>query len=230
MIVNILIDFETAAKSERAAILSIGAVPFVLPSENILFIDPVTGGNLIFSDVLRRDCGEFFTTINATSCVMEGMEFDQDTVNWWSRQSPEAKSQFSSDTNSLMNVEQAFIALINFIRSIKQKYECDICIWTQGTDFDIPKLRYCCTRIAEISEDNLPWRYNAVRDARTYVLEGLALLFGRKPVKEAYKDIPDNPEAASLVTHDVLSDCYKSIWSVTQVNQMLMQAIREKQE
>lgn len=228
MIVNILIDLETAAKTERAAILSIGAVPFILPSDDVLYVDALTGGQVLQSQALE-DVQPFFATINATSCVMEGMEFDQDTVNWWSRQSTEAKSQFG-DAGRAMNIEQAFIGLIEYIRGIKNTFGCDIQIWTQGTDFDIPKIRYCCTRIAEIPEEQLPWRYNAVRDARTYVLEGLAMIHGRKSAKDAYKDIPSNPKADAIVSHDVIGDCYKSIWSVTQVNMMLMKAMRERHD
>lgn len=228
MVVNILIDLETAAKTERAAILSIGAVPFILPSDDVLFVDAATGSSALQSKALE-EIQPYFTSINATSCVMEGMEFDQDTVNWWSRQSLEAKSQFN-DTDRAKNIEQAFIGLIEYIRGIRNKFGCDIQIWTQGTDFDIPKIRYCCTKIADIPEEQLPWRYNAVRDARTYVLEGLALLNGRKPAKDAYKDIPADPHADCIVSHDVISDCYKSIWSVRQVNSMLMTAMREKRE
>ena len=228
MTLNILIDLETAAKTERAAILSIGAVPFILPSDDVLYVESVTDGRVLQSKAIA-DITPYFTSINATSCIMEGMEFDQDTVNWWSRQSSEAKSQFN-DTDRAKNIEQAFIGLIEYIRNLKQQFGCDIQIWTQGTDFDIPKIRYCCTKIAEIPEEQLPWKYNAVRDARTYVLEGLALLNGRKPTKEAYKDIPENPNADCIVSHDVIGDCYKSIWSVKQVNTMLLQALREKEE
>ena len=227
--VNILIDFETAAMSERAAILSIGAVPFVLPSDDV---DTTCQTNGMTSKLSRdvRGLLPFSAVINATSCIMSGMEFDQNTVDWWSRQSEDSKAQFSGEGSEVKNIEQAFLSLIAYIRDIKTLLDCDICIWTQGSDFDIPKLRYCCTRIAEIPENQLPWRYNAVRDARTYVLEGLALLFGRKPVKEAYKDILPAPNSETLVTHDVLSDCYKSIWSVTQVNTMLMKSMRERKE
>lgn len=228
MIVNILIDLETAAKSERAAILSIGAVPFILPSDDVVFVDRESGGCSSHSEAIA-DTQPYFTSINATSCVMEGMEFDQDTVNWWSRQSIEAKSQFN-DTDRAKNIEQAFIGLIEYIRGIKNKFGCDIQIWTQGTDFDIPKIRYCCTKIAEIPEEQLPWKYNAVRDARTYVLEGLALVHGRKPTKEAYHDIPADPHADAIVSHDVIGDCLKSIWSVKQVNKMLMEAIRQTKD
>ena len=228
MIVNILIDLETAAKTERAAILSIGAVPFILPSDDVLFVDNVSGGSALQSKALE-EIPPYFTAINATSCIMSGMDFDQETVNWWSRQSTEAKIQFGDATRA-KNIEQAFIGLIEYIRGIKNEFGCDIQIWTQGTDFDVPKIRYCSSRIAEIPEDQLPWRYNAVRDARTYVLEGLAMIHGRKPTKDAYKDIPVNPNAEVMVSHDVLSDCYKSIWSVQQVNLMLMQAMRERKE
>lgn len=223
MTINILIDLETAAKTERAAILSIGAVPFILPSDDVYYADNETGGTSSLSKAVS-EVQPYFAAINATSCIMEGMEFDQDTVNWWSRQSNEAKNQFA-DNDRVKNIEQAFIGLVEYIRNIKQKFGCEIQIWTQGTDFDVPKIRYCCTKIAEIPEDQLPWKYNAVRDARTYVLEGLAILHGRKPTKDAYKDIPADPHADTIISHDVICDCLKSIWSVKQVNEMLFQII-----
>ena len=229
-ILHICIDFETAALGERAAILSVAAVPFLLPSDNPS--NHANGGELSDDDLELTDRYEeiadriaqlepFHKFINATSCVMAGMDFDPDTVKFWANQPDEAKLQFAAA--DYVSVRTAFELLVVWLSSIKSDLHCDLRLWCQGTDFDIPKLRYCCTTLLSLDEKELPWKYYQVCDARSYCLENLALLFGRKEGNKAiYADIPQN-DAGDWDRHSALGDAQRTAYNVRQVNRMLME-------
>lgn len=229
-ILHICIDFETAALGERAAILSVAAVPFLLPSDDPSKI--AHGGELTDADIelsaQYEDMAEhiaqldpFHKFVNATSCVMAGMDFDPDTVKFWANQPDESKLQFASC--EYVSVRTAFECLVTWLKSIKEDLKCDLRLWCQGTDFDIPKLRYCCTTLLSLPEKELPWKYYQVCDARSYVLENLALLFGRKEGNKAiYADIPQ-AEAGDWDRHSALGDAQRTAYNVQQVNRMLME-------
>lgn len=223
-IVHICIDFETAALGERAAILSVAAVPFLLPSD-CRAADAQSSSDLATHYAEIRDyiaqLDAFHVFVNATSCVMAGMDFDPDTVQFWANQPDEAKLQFATD--DYVSVRTAFELLVSWLSDLKRSLDCDLRIWCQGTDFDIPKLRYGCTTLLGISERDLPWRYNQVCDARSYCLENLALLFGRKEGNKAiYADIPQS-DAQAWDRHSALGDAQRTAYNVQQVNRMLME-------
>ena len=217
-IVHICFDTETAALGERAAILSISALPFLLPSDNSsLSPYPLS---LIHS---LEEHPHFSANINATTCVMAGMDFDPATVKFWSEREPEAKMQVV--TQPAVSLREAIESFIAYVADIKATFDCDVRLWCQGTDFDVPKLRYCATTLLGIPEKSLPWKYNQVCDARTYIVENLALLFGRKEGNKAiYADIP--APAEEWTQHDALSDVKRTIWNIVSVNKMLTERLK----
>lgn len=232
-IVHICIDFETAALGERAAILSVAAVPFLLPSDNPVLVKKVelTDEEAHLSDKYLQLAGHlqnlapFHQFVNATSCVMAGMDFDPETVKFWANQPDEAKLQFT--TEDYVSVRTAFELLVSWISGVKHEYDCDIRLWCQGTDFDIPKLRYGCTTLISMNEKDLPWKYYQVCDARSYCLENLALLFGRKEGNKAiYADIPQDG-ACDWDRHSALGDAQRTAYNVRMVNQMLIERMAD---
>ncbi|CAJ0592259.1 unnamed protein product [Cylicocyclus nassatus] len=194
-------DFETAALDERAAILSVACVPFVIDSDkpDARFKESCIGST------------NYLAVVDATSCVMAGLHFDQDTVDFWARQSDEAKAHLMMQQH--VSVREAIEGLVQYIAGMKQELNADeVRIWSQGTDFDIPKLRYCTSRVLGIAEKDLPWKYFEACDARSFVLEGLASIFGRKPGKKQYEDIPQD-DAPKGSKHDPLYDCRRTIYN-----------------
>lgn len=208
-ILHFCIDFETAALDERAAILSVACVPFVIDSDkpDANFKESCIGST------------NYLAVVDATSCVMAGLHFDQDTVDFWARQSDEAKARLMMQQH--VSVREAIEGLVQYIAGMKQEHNADeVRIWAQGTDFDIPKLRYCTTHVLGIAEKDLPWKYFEACDARSFVLEGLASIFGRKPGKKQYEDIPQD-DAPKGSKHDPLYDCQRTIYNVCTVKAML---------
>lgn len=195
--INMAVGIETLSKRSTAAIIGIAARVF----------DP-NGG------CVEGEDKDFHVAIDATSCAMLGMDFDPDTVYWWSRKSDEQKKQFEL-TESIKN---ALSHLSLFIEDIKLANDADeVIIWCQGTDFDIPILRnaFVCVN-NDREEKTLPWKYSNVRDSRTYILENIRLMYPN--CEEPYSVIPKRPDWNK---HDALSDVDQLIHNVQWVTRQL---------
>jgi len=81
-----MIDLETMALTQNAAIVSIGAVMF-------------TG---------RSICEEFYCNIDLQSSLQAGLELDGDTVMWWMRQKKAARKVLVDKPVSLYNALSMF--------------------------------------------------------------------------------------------------------------------------
>lgn len=105
---NIMIDFETFAVSNKAAVASLGFAVFT--RENII------------------DSGGW--TINVASSLLAGGEVDPDTMDWWKSQSVEAKSDLIHGGICIENV------LVE-LTSVWERHKCKA-VWAHGATFDIP--------------------------------------------------------------------------------------------
>lgn len=104
-----MVDIETIATSNNAAIITIAAVRF---------------------DALgRSDKMETLELlIDADDCISRGFDVDESTLTWWAKQSPEA--QFSAfEKTPRTTLDQALSELSKFV------FTCDR-IWCQGMNFD----------------------------------------------------------------------------------------------
>ena len=182
-IANIAVDIETLSKRSTAAIIGIAAMPFSLGYDQV-----------------ANEGAYFHMAIDATSCAMHGLHFDQSTVEWWSKQPEDAKRQF----DYTHDIVHALEALAFYIRETKKDNGADVVrIWCQGTDFDISILRNVFALVFnDPKEEKLPWNYYDVRDSRTFINEGLRLLY---PSDD--NPIDRVPKAEGLRKHDVVSDC-----------------------
>ena len=128
-----------------------------------------------------------------------------DTVKWWSKQSDEAKASVLEPPALLSTALQEFA---NWLNAIRMKYDADIILWSQGSDFDFPILRNAYRACGL----DVPWDYQSQRDARTFILEGLYITHGDTD----YHRIPDMvTEEGSWVRHSALSDAQRTAWSVS---------------
>lgn len=200
-VVNIALDIETLSKRPTAAIIYIAAKAFSLGDNK------VTGEKL-----------EFKQAVDATSCVMLGLDIDPATVKWWSERPEKAKEQFSYSSNLLY----VLMGLSDFIQKVKEGNEVEeVVLWCQGTDFDIAILRNAfVAAYNDRAEKHLPWKYANVRDSRTFIHEGVRLI--DPSVDDPYSIIPKNPD---WVEHDAMSDCNQLIHNVTWVNDKLTELL-----
>lgn len=104
---------------------------------------------------------------------------DPATIQFWMKQVSEGKPipMGTSDPAQLP------IAL----NRLYKDHACET-IWAQGTDFDIPMIKF---RFNQLSMD-VPWKYNAVRDCRTMF--------------KVFEAIADNAKVENLNRHDAFND------------------------
>lgn len=205
-VLNIAVDTETLSRRSTAAIIGIAARVF----------DPDGG-------CVEGEDRDFHVAIDATSCAMLGMDFDQDTVDWWSRKSDEQKKQFELTDR----IKSALSKFSIFIEDMMLLNEADIVrIWCQGTDFDIPILRNAfVSAYKDRSEKTIPWKFNEVRDSRTYILENIRLMYPN--CEDPYSVIP---KRADWNKHDALSDVDQLIHNVQWVTRQLFNRLAPIQQ
>ena len=134
---DIMIDIETLSTATDAAIVSIGAVRFDLTTGEI--------------------DSTIYIKVNKQSCVDYGLRVDVDTIEWWFKQSEEAKAQFLSH-HDRKPLDEALIDLSEFIDE-------DDYVWGNGINFDCAILR----NAYKVCDVPLPWSTKNERDVRTLV-------------------------------------------------------------
>lgn len=213
-VINIALDIETLSRKENAAIISLAAVPFHKNGEG----DSVLKYPFEWLDeeYSKMEFAPFYEVVNATSCAMVGMDFEPETVKFWSEQEDMAKAEFSiNQAHSIRDVLEGFV---NYIIAIKEKFDVDVCIWCQGTDFDMPIICNAIRNVLQIKE--VPWRYNQIRDSRTWILEAVELIHGE--LEDSYSVLPQNDK---WTKHSALSDAIRLAENVAAINRMLRENI-----
>jgi DNA polymerase III epsilon subunit-like protein len=207
--INVVVDIETLSLRPDAAIISIAAVPFMLDKESLDNNDKYGYTGVPAFDEMTKDisCPEeyapFYETIDATSCAMAGLAFDMDTVKFWSEMPDEAKSAIMEKPR--VSIRQALEDFVAYLENLKAQHKTDeLIIWIQGSDFDLPVLKNAMYKVLGLTPETLPWRYRNIRDARTFMLESLSLVYPDTPVNELYGKLLPYDE---LTKHNSLHDC-----------------------
>ena len=217
--IDITFDFETVSTAPDAAPMQLGAIVWNRNTElDTPFMDYV-----------------FNTAIDLRTCAVEGFSFDQDTIDWWSRQNDTSKQCVTE--GECYAVDRAFQQFCEWIEEMKKKYEADtVCLWCQGQDFDFPILK----TIARKFNLKMPVHQHYFRDCRTYVLETALILADTHSAPEGFtfnvSDILEKPMRAydlipklpakiieNRTQHDAIYDCLRSTWSVWHCMKFLKQ-------
>lgn len=221
--IDLTFDWESCSLSPTAAVMSIGAVAWKRYSKESPFFNEGDG-------VLRNST--FSAHVDLRSMFLNGFAFDQSTAEWWAKQSDEAKAALlanDSDDAPCQPIDVVVNDLFGWIVYIKKKLgDDDLCLWAQGTDFDVAILRYICWKLGIKFEI----KHTSFRDHRTFYLELARIVWDAtgphdEPfnIEKAYalttdyKNIADDEGAA----HDPIFDCKRSIYSTWQ----MMNKIRE---
>lgn len=221
--IDVTVDLETCALCPTAAVMSIAAVAWKRYGKESPFFDEGDG-------VLRNST--FSAHVDLRSMFLNGFTFDQSTADWWSKQSNEAKAALldnDCDEQPCQPIDVVVNDLFDWMDDIKKKLgDEDLCLWAQGTDFDVAILKYICWKMGI----KFRIKHTQFRDHRTFYLEMARILWdAAEPNEEKftlekayslttdYKDITDDEGAA----HDPVFDCKRSIYSTWQ----MMKKIRE---
>ena len=207
-LIDVVFDLETTALVATAAPMQLAACAFD-----------------------REHLGEFLPErlnegFDLRSAFIEGcFTFDDNTAQWWSKRSEGVKDKLCS----LEGIEVSCIVsrLALYVTNVMKAHNADcICLWCQGSDFDIPILRQVAHHFEQLqgqkNEKKWPWKHYQFRDARTFVLEGGCQYFELTPADVAldpyqvYRRIAQYTAPADI-THDADFDCHKTAWGVMDV-------------
>lgn len=217
---DITIDFETCAMTANAAVMQVAMVPWLRDND----ADPFS-----FDDMdIYEGC------VDLRTCVVDGFDFDPETIKWWSERNLKAKEAVTKGEPKA--VDDVLIGMLNYIRELKEKHALtSIFVWCQGMDFDIAILRNLCRKYGVKLEENIP--HTSFRDCRTVILEaalieasrslngkstranGIILpeqiLAGSYDVYKMFDPLSERYSAGSEA-HDALYDALRSSWNTWQ--------------
>ncbi len=218
------IDFETCGLTANAAPMQVAIVPWRRDANDDPFV--VDDNYVVAEDVASAWPEPFVKYVDLRTCVVDGFDFDPDTVKWWSERSDEAKEAVCRDLAE--PVTDVLFAALDYIREIVAQYQLEsICLWCQGTDVDIAILRNLCKKYDVDLEDTIP--HTSFRDCRTMILEAQQAKWPnatRSPLaypNDAYilfDPLPDE-YANGKEAHDALYDATRSSWYTWQALKIL---------
>lgn len=119
-------------------------------------------------------------------------------------------------------IEVAVKDLFEWIEDFKKEHgNQDVCLWAQGSDFDIAILRNICYKL----NINIPVHYTFFRDHRTFIYEAARLICNARGVfyrpSEVYDLVEDYKDVERGAEHDPVFDCKRSIYSTWQMMKKL---------
>ena len=140
-----MVDMETLGQIPLAAVFSIGGV-FFHPSKRQLY-------------------SEFYMLINPQSCIDLGMISQQDTLDWWEKQSPEARKELDRSFSEGQDIKFAIGEYFKYLKDGSRNFGGvnEIRMMSNGADFDLPIL----TVAAHLTGQTLPWKFWNNRCFRT---------------------------------------------------------------
>lgn len=216
-VINLSLDIETLSLQPDAAIISLAVLPFNIHDAENLDKVPWTDEH---GRTLSLDCDTFVRSVNATSCATLGMHFDMETIRWWQNNSDESKLALFSAKESLIG--EALEELSDYMQNIRASVPgCELRIWAQGTDFDIPILKSAYQKA--LSTSQVPWRHTELRDARTYILTILEQLGADMAHPYDYLKPYRPKQEKDWVKHDALLDARQTAINVALCHRFLSQ-------
>lgn len=171
---HLMLDLETLSTNRNSVILSIGAV--------------------IFNPIDKNFIDTFYCKVDIEEQTEKyNRHISEETLNWWSLQSPEVIMEAMGDENRL-SYRDAVEKLRKFACG------CDR-VWSNGSVFDIIIIEDCMNDL----EMPVPWQYYNIRDCRTiYELAGVSLKDKKYETKTTHSAIDD-----AIHQTIVLQDAYK---------------------
>ncbi|MCR9713906.1 3'-5' exonuclease [Vibrio parahaemolyticus] len=184
---TVVIDTETLDTQSTAVVLTVSAVRFNRYRHG-LNIEFERDGAL---KVAGSD--QIHVMVNVTEQLIAGRTVSASTAKWWREQGQAAKDSVMHGL--ALRVEAAMDLLTEFIG--------DAQVYCRGTDFDPPILASLYRMVGKKS----PWKYNQVRDVRTYI-------DARSGGTKGYLDEWVKPEW--LIAHNSLHDCIRDALQMQQ--------------
>lgn len=142
---DVMVDLETLGTVPGCVVLSIGAVAF----------DPSSG----------QLGEEFYCVISTESCKASGLETNQDTIDWWSKQSDQAREVLAHADEGGLTLEEAMTKFTQYLEGFGIK---QVRVWGNGSDFDNAILA-CCYQAVGQTPPWVPWNNRCYRTLKNMV-------------------------------------------------------------
>lgn len=214
---DISIDLETCSLCPTAAVMSIGSVAWRRDNTASPFYQLKDG---------KQDPASVFSChIDLRSMFINGFTFDEKTAAWWKAKTDEAKASLLSNDSYDLPCRPIDVAVKDWFDWIedfkKEQGEQDVCLWAQGSDFDIAILRYICYKFGI----DMPLPHTGFRDHRTFIYEAARLICNARgwsyDPSKAYNLVEDYKNIEKGAEHDPVFDCNRSIYSTWQMMRKL---------
>jgi hypothetical protein len=177
---DIMIDLESLDTSPYCVILTIGAVRF----------DP-KGSGVVEKLELRP-------TIEDQTEVHNRI-INEDTLRWWSEQSPEAMEEALSD-HGRISFRDCMVELYKFCWNRRA-------VWSNGAAFDVVACETGMRQTLTDYPNPIPWPFYTVRDTRTlFEIANVKLKDAKYGTKTTHKAVEDAEHQAIVV-----QDAYKKL-------------------
>lgn len=214
---DITIDLETCSLCPTAAVMSIGAVAWKRYNETSPFYQ--------LKDGTTDPTSVFSCHIDLRSMFINGFTFDEKTAAWWGSKMDAAKASLLSNDSYDLPCRPIDMAVKDFFEwtqdFMKGQDEQDVCLWAQGSDFDIAILRNICYKFGI----DTPLHYTSFRDHRTFIYEAAHLIYNSSNLpydsSKIYDLVEDYKDIAEGTEHDPVFDCKRSIYSTWQLMRKL---------
>lgn len=149
---DLMIDIEALGKRPNSVILTIGAQIFDPSAECVGWLtEPIYD---VISDTHYMPHMNVRVDVD-TQVSQYNRQTDQDTIDWWCKQSPEAQEEALGLDNRL-SLSDALDKLIVLAQGCKR-------IWSKGPTYDIMMIEDAMYQ----AKKHIPWKFWNVRDART---------------------------------------------------------------
>lgn len=174
---HLMIDLETLDVTPTAVVLSVGACAFTFSKDS----SPSIGAT-------------FSSSVEVLQQMLSGRSVSQDTLNWWTEQSPSAKDRVMhpkeiAEPETMLDNLDAWM--------VPQEFDY---IWCQGGSFDFPIL----TNLYRSYDRDPAWKFWQERDSRTLI--GMGDVDKGRVAKEL-----------ELTQHDSLDDCFLQVHAMARV-------------
>jgi len=149
---DVMVDLETLGTVPGCVVLSIGAVAF----------NAQTG-----------ELGpEFYIVVNTDDCISQGLHINEDTMDWWEKQSEEARQVLieAGDKDKSIPLARSLNEFNDYLYQVGLK---QVKIWGNGADFDNAILA-CCYNALGRKVPWSPWNGRCYRTLKN-LIEGPSL-------------------------------------------------------
>lgn len=184
---DISIDIETLSLTNRATIISIGACVFDIKTSKVK--------------------NSFYVNLEHSDPQL-AIKFDvsKDTVEWWSKQSDQAKLTLETDK---VQADKAVLQFVQWVEQMSSRYKghTDTRIWANDPQFDLSNISYTI----DVYGYKTPWKYWEERSFRTIV-----------DLAETITSISkDGFRVPPLVAHDALADAIAQAGTISKAFNLL---------